>query len=208
MKRLLLSLLLSASCAQAETPLAVWKTERAETSGDVLVVPEPHSGRDLVSSGPGVTLAEDPEVGKVVRFDGNAENTLATTGDVPSSDRLKIRVRVKLEAGSTWGSLIRFSRLELQHQPNRGTIIFVVWPEGQPEGTPAPEISLPHRIGEWITVEGTVDGNTMKLSIDGQEAATIFEGSYPAKAGKVYVGHGGGRPLLGEVAEVQILDLH
>lgn len=204
--RWIICLLISTCPVSAQPPLAVWQSKDAQ-SGPPVVVPEKQIGVNLRAPSSGISIKEDGEEGQVLRFDGSQPGALSSEIAITSSDRVKISAKVKLDDNPGWGTILKFSGMELQHQGNRGNIILVGWLEGGPEGASTQEVALPHTLGQWITVEGSIDGNFLRLSVDGAEKEASFEGFYPAKPGTVQAGHAGGRPLRGELAEIKIEDL-
>lgn len=197
---LCLLLALQTSFTLAQEPLAVWKASDASVNG-VIQIGESSGGPSLLGSDVGVTIENDEEKGKVLRFAGT-EGVLTSDGMVHSSDRMRVSVVVRLEGNPTSGTILRSNMMELQHSGRQRSISFIVWHDG---GHTA--VTVPQRTGEWVTVTCTVDGNTMRLEMDGESAEAEIQGVYQLKPGIVQVGMGLDRPLLGDISEICIEEL-
>lgn len=163
---LCLLLALQTSFSLAQEPLAVWKAGDASVNG-VIQIEESSGGPSLIGSDVGVTIENDEEKGKVLRFDGT-EGVLTSDDMVHSSDRMRVSVVVRLEENPAQASILRSNLMELKYAPNLRSIAFVVWHDGGHT-----EVTVPQRTGEWVTVTCTVDGNTMRLEMEG-ESAEVF----------------------------------
>ncbi len=198
-----LALFLQLSAIHAQEALTVWKAADAKSS-DSVDWPEAGGGSSLTGPAGGVSIEPDQVHEKILRFDGSQEEPLSSQAKVMSASRVRVSATVKLEPDKAWGTILRFSGIELRHTGNRETVSLIVWPDEQDADESTPEISLPRRVGEWVTLIGTVEGNTMRLEMDGEAVEKQFTGQYKGASSILYGGLGAGRPFVGDLAEIRI----